>query len=286
MSAVRIDPQTDECPGEFVPCSLETSNENTICYHPDDSREEFCPITFIDFVPFETLGDEDEFLAISEKVVFVYSRDKDSLPIVETLTSDNQPCIDSTNVSPSCKRDPAYRELGTTLTAGTEAALGDKNFYSRRVTAWALKCEADQLTSKEHFLFLTVAETQARFDNYNKERIDYLNPEKVRTTKTKRWFKAFNWYTFSILALTLPFYLIGCQFETKEFNQKEQGDTWFCVWISHPIFRGASTVLAVIEIILIANFLSVDRQAMINELETFNMSFVGCFDYDSAVYFD
>ena len=179
-------------------------------------------------MPFETLGDEDEFLVISEEVVFVYSKDKDSLPIVEALTSESHPCLESTNVSPSCKKDPAYRELGTTLTAGTEAALGDKNFYSRRVTAWALKCEADQLTSKEHFLFLTVAETQARFDNYNKERIDYLYPKETGSnyssqqkgrTKTNRWFKAFTWFTCSILGLTFLFYLIGCQFETKRFTE-------------------------------------------------------------------
>ena len=105
---------------------------------------------------------------------FVYSKDKDSLPIVDTLTQLNFPCQHTkTPISPDCKKDLQYRELGTDLTTGSNEDGSSLNFYSRRVTAWALKCEAEQLTSKEHFLFLTVAETQARFNNYNKERINY-----------------------------------------------------------------------------------------------------------------
>ena len=80
--------------------------------------------------------------------------------------------------------------------------------------------------------------------------------------------------------------MIGCQYETRRFTEKEQNDTTGCVYFTHPLFRGAATILAIIELILIANFINVDRQAMIDELESFNKGFVGCFDYDSAVYFD
>ena len=80
--------------------------------------------------------------------------------------------------------------------------------------------------------------------------------------------------------------MIGCQYENRRFNEKERNDTNGCVYFTHPLFRGAATILAIIEIILIATFMNVDRQAIIDELESFNKGFVGCFDYDSAVYFD
>ena len=80
--------------------------------------------------------------------------------------------------------------------------------------------------------------------------------------------------------------MISCQYETKRFNEKEQGDTKACVYFTHPLFRGAATILAIIELILISTFMNVDRQAILDEVESFNKGFVGCFDYDSAVYFD
>ena len=82
------------------------------------------------------------------------------------------------------------------------------------------------------------------------------------------------------------FYLLGCQYESRRFTEKEKADTEGCVFFTNPLLRSASTVLAIIQVILVSNLLSVDRDAMLDELETFNLSFVGCFDYESSVYFD
>ena len=40
----RVDPETGECPDEYEPCSRNTSDENTVCYLPEDHPTS-CPIT-------------------------------------------------------------------------------------------------------------------------------------------------------------------------------------------------------------------------------------------------
>ena len=47
LYATQPDQSTGECPGVLIPCSQMTSVKNTICYYPEDEREEVCPITNI-----------------------------------------------------------------------------------------------------------------------------------------------------------------------------------------------------------------------------------------------
>ena len=49
LHATLVDVETMECPGVYVPCTNQTSPENTICVHPEN-MEEHCPITFIDVI--------------------------------------------------------------------------------------------------------------------------------------------------------------------------------------------------------------------------------------------
>ena len=45
----RVDPETGECPDEYEPCSRNTSDENTVCYLPEDHPTS-CPITDLQIV--------------------------------------------------------------------------------------------------------------------------------------------------------------------------------------------------------------------------------------------
>ena len=54
----------------------------------------------------------------------------------------------------------------------------------------------------------------------------------------------------------------------------------------NPFFRLFPTVIGIINIFLFSDVLLADRRALIDELEDFNNDFAGCFDYESAVYFD
>ena len=58
LHAERVDPKTMKCPGVYEPCSNNTSPENTICVHPENS-EENCPITYLDVV-YETPSPKNE----------------------------------------------------------------------------------------------------------------------------------------------------------------------------------------------------------------------------------
>ena len=139
-----------------MPCSTETSSENTICYHPKDSREEFCPITYIDFVHLDSVEEKDEFVTRTDiDKVIAYSRDRDALPIVDTVSSTVSPCLgsDAESWAAGCKVDERFTTLSPRVDETENAPDSALRFYTQRVTAWALKCERDLSTSKERFLF-------------------------------------------------------------------------------------------------------------------------------------
>ena len=98
--------------------------------------------------------------------------------------------------------------------------------------------------------------------------------------------KAYFIYTTIINGFTFLFFFFGCHFETRVFSPKEKEDTDGCLYFTNPFFRLASIALAIVEIVLISTFLAADKDPMLNEIDSFNQSFVGCFDYGSAVYFD
>lgn len=139
LHATRVDPESLECPGIYIPCSQNTSPHNTICVHPE-YKESHCPITSLDVEVVDasvyesltepaiveplqqddneevdknqrnnttnstlnqTLSADEVSIAhfYNETLRFVFSKDVDSLPITRTELSDGLPCV----------KQPGYR---------------------------------------------------------------------------------------------------------------------------------------------------------------------------------
>ena len=78
----------------MIPCSDETSIENTYCRHPNQEKSEVCPITFINFERVGAIVDPGSIvLEFSNQIELVFSRDTDGGPISETRIEELQPCM-------------------------------------------------------------------------------------------------------------------------------------------------------------------------------------------------
>ena len=99
LTVTRVDPNTNQCPGVYQPCSNNTSSENTICMHP--SLEGNCPITYIAIVEKHTLVNGQGHLEnvtyevsdLSDTRAIIYSKDFDSLPLTKALIDKDIPCV-------------------------------------------------------------------------------------------------------------------------------------------------------------------------------------------------
>lgn len=86
------------CPEGFVPCSDDTSADNTICEGETKDKSEVCPITMMKFIPKK---DESKYpnsdytvQSVDETYSFVYSKTKgDSLPLT-SFNIENEPCLE------------------------------------------------------------------------------------------------------------------------------------------------------------------------------------------------
>ena len=88
------------CPDKTIPCSNNTSPENTICVEPgvtEDGISSDCPITEIKFV---SSNEADQLDPAFYKVLdfnqrkLVYSKDRiDGLPIQATQLAESTPCF-------------------------------------------------------------------------------------------------------------------------------------------------------------------------------------------------
>ena len=58
LHATRVDPESLECPGIYIPCSRNTSPHNTVCVHPE-YKDNHCPITFLDVEVVEPISRND-----------------------------------------------------------------------------------------------------------------------------------------------------------------------------------------------------------------------------------
>lgn len=91
------------CPEGFVPCSEETSADNTICEGATKDKSVVCPITMMKFIPKE---DESKYpdsdytvQSVDETNSFVYSKTKgDSLPLT-SFNIESKPCLDPSLIS-------------------------------------------------------------------------------------------------------------------------------------------------------------------------------------------
>ena len=97
----RPDPVTQKCPKGTVPCSPNTSVENTLCY-PKKDVDLFCPITLIQILSidyaeaFETAGFRIQKLDTLDPLIVVTSKNvTDTLPITKTKISAERPCLKS-----------------------------------------------------------------------------------------------------------------------------------------------------------------------------------------------
>ena len=97
----RPDPVTQKCPKGTVPCSPNTSVENTLCY-PKKDIDLLCPITLIQILSidyaeaFETAGFRIQKLdTLSPLIVVTSNNVTDTLPITKTKISAERPCLKS-----------------------------------------------------------------------------------------------------------------------------------------------------------------------------------------------
>ena len=113
----------------MIPCSDETSIENTYCRHPNQEKSEVCPITSISFERIGKIVDSTSIiLEWSNQLDLVFSRDNDANPISETRIEELQPCMatdgyrlsntklfveafEQTNFFDDCETDDRWQQL-------------------------------------------------------------------------------------------------------------------------------------------------------------------------------